>query len=379
MSGGEIFFVSGEPLWPSTHGGRIRGARVVEEIARRLPVRVVAPLDCEPELAAPFAELPAALPPPRLAAIARLTPQLGQVLFDRRRQAVLAELVARHRPRVLLFAQGYLAAMVPAVGSDTVVDFMDVEVRRRASLAGQGGVTARVVHRWESTKARRWEPAVARRCLFCTASTDAEATLLSSWGAKALLVPHGADVFAPTPSPAQGPVTYVASFGYGPNQEGARFVVDELWPRLRSAEPGLRLRLVGRQADRVLGQIAARPGIEVVGDPDSVEPYYREASVILAPVEAGGGGQLKVTEALARGRIVVASPYSARSAPREARGAVVICASPDEYAARVLHLWRHPQERHEREAALVQLRPVPTWEETCAPLVEELAAVSSGA
>lgn len=377
MTPGEMLVVSGEPLWPSTHGGRIRTARLAGEIGRRLPIRVVAPVEGEPEIDAPVTPLPPPLPLSRLRLVVDARPRLGQVLLDHRRREVLARAVRDHRPRAVLFAQSYLAAMVPGLGVSTVIDLHDLEVRRMASLAGHGTARGRAAHAVELLKARRWEPAVARRAALCSTPSDVDATVLSSWGSAVVLVPHGSDAAPLGASPSRGPVTYVASFGYGPNLHAARWVLHELWPRLREAEPSLGLRLVGRDADRYLSTRARDGRVEVVSDPSDVDTFYREASVVLAPVRAGGGAQVKVTEALARGRVVVATPFSTASAPGPARVGVVEADRPHEFAAAVLRLWRDREERHRLEGSLRERRTVPTWEDACAPLLAALEGMLS--
>ncbi|MDQ3980411.1 MAG: glycosyltransferase family 4 protein [Actinomycetota bacterium] len=379
MSAGEVLVVSGEPLWPSTHGGRIRTAHLASEIGRRLPVRVVAPLEDAAERDVPVVELPPARRPRRLVPTLTPRPRLGQFLLDHPRQTVVRQVIAVHRPRAVLFAQSYLAAMLPDLGTPMVVDFSDVEVRRMTSLAGEGTFRARVAFAVEGGKARWWEPAVARRAMLCTTPSEADAGLLRTWGATPVLVPHGADpALDSCPSPADGPVTYVASFSYRPNREGADFVLREVWPRLRRREPEIRLRLVGRHADLYLRGEAERAGVEVVSDPVATDRYYREASVVLAPVRVGGGAQVKVTEALAQGRVVVATPFSAASAPPGARQGVGIAEGAEPFASAVCHLWRDVDERHRRETLLGK-QAVPGWEEACAPLVEALAGVVSPA
>jgi glycosyltransferase involved in cell wall biosynthesis len=168
-------------------------------------------------------------------------------------------------------------------------------------------------------------------------------------------------------------VTFVASFGYGPNRDAARFLLDSVWPRLRRAEPDLVMRLVGRQAAALPGVRRGR-GVDVISDPPTIERYYREASIVVAPVDSGGGARLKVTEALARHRVVVATPFSARAAPAAAGAGLVVAArDAEELADSVLRLWRDVGERRVRERALVERRPVPAWEEACRPLVGAMA------
>ncbi|MCA1842481.1 MAG: hypothetical protein LC792_04690 [Actinobacteria bacterium] len=245
----DVLIVSGEPLWPSVHGGRIRTARMLEALAHHLAVRVAAPLEAGAPHGIPVDPLPG---PPvirrwRLAASA--APALGGMLLDPERARAVAGLVARHRPRTVLLAQSYLAAVAPTLAVPIAVDFPDVEVRRMVSLAGSAPSRhARVAFGLEAAKARRWEPRLARSATVVSTASGADAALLTSWGAAPVLVPNGAATFDYTPSPARGPVTLVANFAYQPNRDAARFVLEALWPRLRAAADGpeLRLRAVGR-------------------------------------------------------------------------------------------------------------------------------------
>lgn len=368
----DVLVVSGEALWPSSHGGRIRSARIVQELAEHMAVQVLAPVETAPPIDVPVEALPPERPLFRVSAALTPGPRLGRALLGPLRTGALLDVVARHRPRTVLFAPAYLAAATPDLGVPIVVDFHDLEVARTVSLARHGAARSRAAYAIEALKARRWEPRVARRAMTATATCPADVARLAGWGVPALLVPNGADRHGYCPSPSHGPVTFVAGFGYRPNWDAARFLLESIWPRLHRAEPELALRLVGRQAGELVGARRGL-GVEVVSDPPTTDGWYREASVVVAPVDAGGGAQLKVTEALARHRVVVATPFAARSAPAGAGAGVVVARDAAELADCVLRLWRDVVDRRARERALVERPPVPTWEEGCAPLVEALA------
>ncbi|MDQ4096707.1 MAG: glycosyltransferase family 4 protein [Actinomycetota bacterium] len=369
---GELLVVSGEPLWPRTHGGRLRSARIVEVLAAEMAVRVVTPVEADPPAGVLVEPLPDEAPAGRLASVFGPSPRLGGSLLGPERVGRLLDVCSRQPPRIVLYTHSYLAEMAPDLGIPVAVTFTDVETRRMASLARTGPPRSRAAHLLEWAKARRWEPRVARRAAVSVAASPSDLAVLAAWGSHPVLVPNGGDRSDLGPSPARGPVTFVAGFGYQPNLDAARFLLEQVWPRLQGADPDLRLRLVGRRAARALAPWAGAHGADVVSDPDSVEPFYREASVILTPVRHGGGAQLKVTEALARGRVVVATPFSAAAAPPAARDGVLVADRANDFAGRILALWRDPPDRWARERALVHNSPVPTWEEACAPLVEAL-------
>jgi hypothetical protein len=370
----DVVVVSGEPLWPPTHGGRIRASRLAEALAGRLRVAVLAPPDRDRTAPAGigFVPLPPEPSPPRLVAVAGRHPRLGRALLGPCRAAAVAAAAERLRPRAAVFAHTYLAAVAPPLEAVGFVDAADLEVARMRSLAGQGSGRARANAAVEAAKAAWWEPRAACRARAVAAACRADADRLRGWGARAVLVPNGADGEdgAGGPSPPDGPVTLVAGFGYGPNRHAARFVLDQVWPRLRRAEPGLRLRLVGREAAG-LGA-AGVAGVEVVSDPVAVGEHYRQASLVLAPVAAGGGSQVKVAEALARGRLVVATPFSARSAPAAAGPGLAVADGAAAYAALVLDLWRDRHARWARERDLMARRPVPGWDDVWRPFVDKV-------
>src|SRR5205085_11911533 len=99
----DVLVVSGEPLWPSVHGGRIRTARIAEALARHLTVRVAAPVEGE----GPDGVRVDPLPEPPIVRRWRLTvgasPALGRFLLGPDRVRAVAGLVARHRPGTVLF------------------------------------------------------------------------------------------------------------------------------------------------------------------------------------------------------------------------------------------------------------------------------------
>lgn len=372
---GDLVVVAGEALWPEDHGGRIRTARLAEALSRRFDVWVAAPAGAPPPSGLGFVELPADDPVRSLASAASPRPRLGQAMLGPRRRAALAESVSRLRPAAVLFAHSYLAAVAPHLAVPSAVDFADVEVRRLSSLARRGSARNRAATALEWAKARSWEPPVARRARLALAVTASDAELLGSWGASVLLVPHGSHPHRYRPSPTEGPVTFVASLDYPPNRDAARFLLDRVWPRVRAEEPAVGLRIVGRAASEVVGWTGERDGVEVVSDPATVERYYREASVLLAPVRTGGGAQVKVVEALGRCRVIVATRFSARSAPPTAGEAVVTADDAATFAAQMVRLWREAKARRAAEAVLAARRPVPGWEEVCRPVADALEGI----
>lgn len=125
-------------------------------------------------------------------------------------------------------------------------------------------------------------------------------------------VPNVVDVEAITPVRAplrDGPIVLVANFTWVPNVQAARFLLDEVMPRVWARRPEAHLALVGRGLE-LDGPID--PRVELLGFVDDLDAQYDRASCAVVPLLSGGGSPLKFVEALAHGIPVVATPLAAR-------------------------------------------------------------------
>jgi hypothetical protein len=294
-------------------------------------------------------------------------------VIDASSRSDLHRLAAEVRADVVLYAHSYLAAAaLEAVDLPAVVDFPNLESVRLASFAQAGSGRNALSARLEAAKARRWEPRVASVARLALPVSRDDADILTLWGADVMVIPNAVSARVPVSrSPDQGYVLFLASAGYAPNDRAADRLLRQIWPRIIRQEPGARLRIVGRETQRLYAWAAQFTNVEVVGEVADVTPSIDGAAVVLVPVDSGGGSQLKVVHALARGRVVVASPYSARSAPTTAASGCVVARDDDEFSALTVGLLRDVARRHTLEESLGST-PMPTWRDAARPLTEAL-------
>jgi len=130
-------------------------------------------------------------------------------------------------------------------------------------------------------------------------------------GAALRYVPNVVDVAAIEPlAPVVGRhvALLVADFTYAPNQEGLRFLVDDVLPRAWNELPDARLVVVGRGLEPPPD---LDPRVEVRGFVPDLRSAYADAACVVVPLLHGGGSPLKFVEALAYGLPVVATPLAA--------------------------------------------------------------------
>jgi len=129
-------------------------------------------------------------------------------------------------------------------------------------------------------------------------------------------------------------VLFVGSNTAG-NIIGLRWFFDEIWPLVRARRPEAKLTVVGT-VRRGLG--APPPGVSLLGPRADLSCYYAEAGVVIAPLTVGSGLKIKLIDALARGKAVVATPVTLQGVSAGARAAVREAASPADFADAVCDL-----------------------------------------
>jgi glycosyltransferase involved in cell wall biosynthesis len=279
---------------------------------------------------------------------------------------------------VVVWSHDYMAAAASRLGLPEVIDIPNVEVLRLRSFADSARGLPRLSRRIEQWKASRWEPRVWRRADALLAIVPEDACVLEKVSDSVVLTPVGAERQPYVPSPDEARILMVGSFGYEPNRMGAEWLVEEVWPLLRRRRPGAKLILAGRSARQILGDLDT-PDVDVVSDFSDPRELYERSAIVAAPVTTGAGAQLKVAEALAANRVLVATPFSARSAT-PAAVAIGLCQIADgarAFAETIVRLLDDPLGRRRIEEAASHARVVPTWEDALKEAVETIHGLAT--
>jgi len=116
------------------------------------------------------------------------------------------------------------------------------------------------------------------------------------------------------PDEPAGPPTvlFVAHYSREENDDGALWLLHEVWPLVAAAVPGVSLRLVGRGASEALGAaVDARTDVSATGFVEDLDAEYAAAHLAVVPLRLGAGVKFKTIEALLHGVPVVTTPVGA--------------------------------------------------------------------
>ncbi|MEH3101410.1 glycosyltransferase [Sphingomonas adhaesiva] len=165
-------------------------------------------------------------------------------------------------------------------------------------------------------------------------------------GTRAILAPMAATPVA-RPQPGTADRLLFVGSDTAPNVDGLRWFFDAVWPSIRAAAPATRLEVAGSVA-RAFPD-GAPEGVTLLGLVDSLVPLYAAAGVVISPLTFGSGLKIKLIEALAAGKAIVATPVTLQGVERECAGAVDCTDDAAAFAAHVLAL--RDDERRARQAA----------------------------
>jgi len=227
--------------------------------------------------------------------------------YQRRLQSILAKRKFDVIHTVLARPANHTIGVTSAVKVCEMIDAISLTMKRRADVA-RG--LAKWVWRMEAERMRRFEQRICKSFDGIVVLSEVDRQELSA--PNVTVIPIGTDVsLRPRQSPnGHKVVMFSGNFAYHPNEDAAIFLLSEVWPQLRQALPGMRLRIVGNSPGSSLLRLARQfPDVEVTGFVPDLRQHLLEADVAVAPIRLGGAGlHCKALEAMACGTPVVISP-----------------------------------------------------------------------
>ena len=228
-----------------------------------------------------------------------------------------------------------------------VLNHHNIESHMLARRAEREQNVLRMAYFWqEARRLARYERRVADRFsahLVCS-ELDRQRLLEIVDGANVAIVPNGVDLeyFRPADLDRveQHSLVFVGGLSWYPNLEAMRFFLREVWPKIKNRYPATDLRIIGRDAPPDLKALAANDGrVHFLGFVDDIRPIVHKSAVYVCPIRDGGGTKLKMLDAMAMGKAIVAHPIACEGLQVVDRCQVLLAESGQSIADRVFELF----------------------------------------
>ena len=363
-----ILFLPHRLPFPPTKGDKIRSYHLLQFLAQRHTVYLGTFVDDEQDMQ----YLPAvesllegrckivALPKWRARlkmalAIASGAPLSAACFFDRQLQSWINDLLAEAKiDKVLVFGSAMAPYLLPNRGVNTVpvvMDMVDVDSDKWKQYADASRGPLRLLYQREASKLFALERDAARSFSATLLVSDFERRSFQA------MVPDVADrihtgrngvdlayfdpnEYHPDPFPAgKFPIVMTGRMDYRPNMEGAIWFAQQVLPLIRQTVPNAVFCAVGAQPGQSLLNLRSNE-VVVTGAVDDIRPYLRHAAVAVAPLQMARGVQNKVLEAMAMGKVVIATTPASRALNIKPGQELLLADSPVDFAAHISSIAR---------------------------------------
>jgi glycosyltransferase involved in cell wall biosynthesis len=181
--------------------------------------------------------------------------------------------------------------------------------------------------------------------LYVCAGGDVE-RLPRSVQSRAIVLPNAVPMPEQSlPPPQEDPVEilFVGTLPYYPNSEGITWFAEQVLPLIRlKTRQQVVLRIAGRPFTPLVRALDELPGVEFTGYVADLRELYGRCCLTVVPIRAGGGTRIKVLEAFALGRPVVATTIGAEGIVARHGEHLLIADDPTSFAASCVQLIDEP-------------------------------------
>jgi glycosyltransferase involved in cell wall biosynthesis len=213
----------------------------------------------------------------------------------------------------------------------------------RSSPQNRGNLRTVLKHYTTRIILKRRELLFDRR--FTTLSVCSEADRRYLGGKNRIhVIPNGFEHPRPSHAPRSVAIPprigFIGLCSYPPNIEGIRWFLQTVWTRIRQAVPGVRFRLVGKHSNRALEFRAA--DVDALGWLDDPASEIATWSLMIVPIQLGGGTRIKIAEAFSRKCPVVSTHFGALGYDVRCGDELLLADDAAEFATACISLIRDP-------------------------------------
>lgn len=130
-----------------------------------------------------------------------------------------------------------------------------------------------------------------------------------------------------------------------PNVAGLRWFFTNVWPQLQSSDPSILLDVVGSVASAFHGKTPH--GVCFHGVVDNLDNFYQRAGIIISPLPFGSGLKIKLVEAMAHGKAIVATSITLQGIEQICQNVVWKADTADEFLSAITALISNTTKREE--------------------------------
>jgi glycosyltransferase involved in cell wall biosynthesis len=127
---------------------------------------------------------------------------------------------------------------------------------------------------------------------------------------------------------------HLGSMNWVPNEEGVKWFLEEVWPKVHKNHPYLRFYLAGRNMPDWL-TTKSIPGVEIVGEVDDAQEFICSKGIMIVPLFSGSGIRIKIIEGMALNKAIISTDIGAEGINYTHEKNIMIANTPEDFIAAI--------------------------------------------
>lgn len=202
----------------------------------------------------------------------------------------------------------------------------------------------------QKNRLKKYEILLTKQFHKIAAISEVDESTYRKWGLaeKTFTVPFGIDV--ESASFNDGPlgelkIGFLGTMSWLPNQEGIKWFVQNIWPEVAKTYPNIQCHIAGYEMPTSLIE-RSEGNLLIEGPQEDAKSFLNECQIVMAPLLSGGGVRIKILEAMAIGKPVIATPIGFEGIPAENRKNVMKFENAKEFLEHLAVIQEHPSYLH---------------------------------
>lgn len=169
------------------------------------------------------------------------------------------------------------------------------------------------------------------------AITETDCQALQQMGCRrpAVAIPFGViPEGAPQVEEEPNTLFHIGSMDWMPNQEGIRWFLEQVWPKVHERMPQVTLYLAGRKMPEDLMRLN-QPGVRVVGEVPDAMYFISSKQINVVPLLSGSGIRVKIIEAMSAGKAVISTTIGAEGINYTDGKHLLIADTPEQFVEQI--------------------------------------------
>ncbi|MEM9990281.1 MAG: glycosyltransferase family 4 protein [Bacteroidota bacterium] len=208
----------------------------------------------------------------------------------------------------------YLAPYIPVIRANSkaavVMRAHNVEHEIWERVANNSHFLKRIYLNYLTAQLKRYEIEQLQNYDLLVAITKRDMDIFHQFGYQkgAIVIPVGMEPrnYRPNYESYQSApsISFIGALDWMPNQDGLKWFLNAVWPKLHEAHPTLKLHIAGRHTPKDILHLAMS-NVTIHGEVPDAKEFINAHSIMIVPLLSGSGIRVKILEGMALGKVVI--------------------------------------------------------------------------